>query len=353
MNDEPQNIRQWRMLRMMSARRYGIVVSETAREFRVSAKTIRRDLQKLKLAGFPIDETTGERGCKIWRLADHAVVPPLAFTFDEAIVFHLARPLLEPLCGTQLWEAAHSALRKIKATLSVQALAYLERFPRFFHCTTHGYSDYTEKAEIIDTLTIAAEDRKAVMMTYQSQHATEPVTRDVYPYGLTRHKGSIYLVAFAVEHEQIRHYKVNRIEAAESIPFVFQRPDDFNIEAHLADSFGIFGGDEDFTVVVRFHPTVARYVQESIWHASQLMTPQRDGGVLARFQLSSTIEIKSWVLSFGAHAVVIEPESFRTEIAAELERWIKVYATQETSPHSGPPSNGKIEPSRRNRPNPL
>ena len=36
-------------------------------------------------------------------------------------------------------------------------------------------------------------------------------------------------MAFAVEHEEIRRYKVNRIEAADITPFVFQRPDDFDI----------------------------------------------------------------------------------------------------------------------------
>ena len=110
MNDEPTVIRQWRMLRMLGVRRHGIVVSDMAREFGVAARTIRRDLEKLQTLGFPICETTGKRGSKVWRLADHAVVPPLAFTFDEAIVLHLARPFLESLCGTQLWESAHTRL---------------------------------------------------------------------------------------------------------------------------------------------------------------------------------------------------------------------------------------------------
>ena len=48
MNDEPTVIRQWRMLRMLGVRRHGIVVSDMAREFGVAARTIRRDLEKLK-----------------------------------------------------------------------------------------------------------------------------------------------------------------------------------------------------------------------------------------------------------------------------------------------------------------
>ena len=81
---------------------------------------------------------------------------------------------------------------------------------------------------------------------------------------------------------------------------MFQRPDGFDISTYLADSFGIFSGSEDVTVVVKFLPAAARFVLESDWHPSPVLTRQRDGSLLAKFQLSSTVEIKSWVLSFGA-----------------------------------------------------
>jgi predicted DNA-binding transcriptional regulator YafY len=37
---------------------------------------------------------------------------------------------------------------------------------------------------------------------------------------------------------------------------------------------------------------------------------------------------KSWVLGFGANAVVIEPEDLRQAIARELEQLVKVYQKQ-------------------------
>ena len=129
--------------------------------------------------------------------------------------------------------------------------------------------------------------------TSQSQHATEPATRDVYPYGLARHKGSLYLAALAVEHGSIRLYKVDRIDAAEITEFSFQRPADFNMSAYLAGAFGIYTGSAEVTVVVKFLPPAARFVQESRWHASQVLTQERDGSLLARFTLSTTVEIKS------------------------------------------------------------
>ena len=71
---------------------------------------------------------------------------------------------------------------------------------------------------------------------------------------------------------------------------------------------------------------MSRYVQESQWHASQKLTKQRDGSLLAEFHLDDTVEIKSWIMSFGRNAVVLEPEQLRkgnhgrTAIAAGILR---------------------------------
>jgi len=270
-------------------------------------------------------ETDGERGRKTWRLGGGASVPPLQFTFDEAVVLYLARPFLEPLAGTQLWQAAHSALRKIRATLDERAIAYLDQFPQLFHCTTFGFGDYSSKAGIIDDLTFAVEERKAVHIGYQSLQATEPATRDVYPYTLVRHIGWLYLIAFDPGHGEIRHYKVDRIETIEVSSFTFQRPRDFDVSKHLAGSFGIYEGDRDVTVVVQIMPPAARSVLESKPLPGRVVTDQRDGSVLVRYRLTSTVEIKPWVLGFGASAIVLEPEDFRAEICEELEKSRRVY----------------------------
>ena len=106
----------------------------------------------------------------------------------------------------------------------------------------------------------------------------------------------------------------------------FSRPADFDLHKHLAKSFGVFHGDSDVHVKVRFSPTVARYVQESKWHASQELTKQKDGSVVAEFDLDHTEEIKRWILSFGRHATVLEPEQLRTEIIEEVNTLRDVYS---------------------------
>jgi proteasome accessory factor B len=137
----------------------------------------------------------------------------------------------------------------------------------------------------------------------------------------------LYLVAFSRDHDEVRHFKVDRMTEAEATTFPFPWPEDFDLTQHLAGSFGIFDGRGDVTVRVRFLPRVARYVQESQWHSSQQLAPQPDGTLLAEFRLSNTAELKSWLLSFGRHALVLEPESLGQEMTEEAAAMLTLYRT--------------------------
>jgi len=330
--DEAPMIRQWRLLRMLSARRYGLTIREMAQETGVGEKTIRRDLNLFRRVGFLLVETVGERGRKTWRPAGDWSAPALSLAWDEAAALYLGHRFLEPMAGTPFWWAAQSGWRKIRASLGETALEYLDQFDRWFYCTTFGQASYAEKAEILESLTIAIEDHKAAHITYQSQRATEPATRDVYPLALVRHQNALYLIAGLPEPEELRTYKVDRMEAVAVSEFVHQRYRDFDVRRFLAGSFGIYDGDGDVSVAVKFLPAAARYAQESKRHPSYTETKHRDGSVTVRWRLSSTVEIKGWILSFGAAAIVLEPESLRAEIAAELEQLLQAYdgAIQET-----------------------
>jgi predicted DNA-binding transcriptional regulator YafY len=336
MSDETSLHRQWILLKLLSSRRNGVSVREMAGEMGVNDKTIRRDLDAFRALGFPLEQTLGEFGRKIWRIEPSGNQPILSFRFDEAVALFLGRRLLDPLAGTLFWEAAQSAFRKIRASLGESTLKSLDKFKGAFHHKVFGSHDYSKKSELIDLLQVAIEDSKAVHILYQSERATEPAYRDVYPYGLIyhQHRSSLYLVALDPQEDKVKNYKVDRIEAVEISPFPFQRPPAFEAAAHLAATFGVYVCDgEAVTIKVRFVPGVVRYVQESQWHASQKFTNQPDGSLVAEFQLSSTEEFTSWLLSFGSKAVVLEPEWLRAEIGTELRTLLAAYESVDSSPN--------------------
>ncbi len=330
MADQAALLRQWLLLKTLSARRIGVTLKELAAEMQVCEKTIRRDLETFMAAGFPVAETSVRFGRKKWHLDADKFTPGMTFAFDEALALYLGRHLLEPLAGTPFWEAAQRGFKKIRASLGETALRYVEKFGDSFRQTSLGRHDYSGKAEVIDQLMLGIEDCRAVFITYQSMRATEPVTYDVYPYGLAYHRGSLYLVGRNPQREQICHWKVDRIEKANVDQFRFQRPAGFDLRQHLAGSFGIYhtDGEAEVRIRVRFSPAVARYVQESQWHASQKLTKDRDGSLVAEFRLDDTSEIKRWIMSFGASAVVLEPETLRVEIVAELEPLLAAYGCE-------------------------
>jgi proteasome accessory factor B len=257
--------------------------------------------------------------------------PSIGFAYDEALALYLGRRLLDPLAGTFLGQAADGAMAKVRASLGDCALAYLDKMAERFHLTAAGTGDYTGRAEIVDALERGVADERATIIAYQSLRATEPVEHEVFPYGLVKHRGSLYLVAASRDHgEAVRHFKVDRIAHAEVTEFPFRRRADFDLAAHFGGSFGVFHGDGDVHVVVRFLPAVARYVQEAKWHASQKLAKQRDGSLVAEFRLSTTDEIKHWVMSFGRQAVVVEPDALRREVAEEARAMAEAHEADGT-----------------------
>jgi len=55
---------------------------------------------------------------------------------------------------------------------------------------------------------------------------------------MVEHRGSLCLVGHSQQHDEVRHWKVDRIEAVEVTRFPFQRPADFDLEKHLTGSLG-------------------------------------------------------------------------------------------------------------------
>lgn len=318
-------VRHLKLLRMLAGYRNGVSVKELSQETGVSEKTIRRDLELFAASGIMVTERKEEYGRKIWCLDPQHATPQIGFTFDEALALSLLRNFLGPLVGSPIGAAAQSAIGKVRACLGREVVKYIDKMLPKVYATQTGNEDYSRKSEIVDQLLIGMEDRKVVFITYQSQRATEPVTYDIHPYSLAVHRGALYLVGFAPQHNEIRHWKVSRIEQAEVDPMPFTMPAEFRIEQHLSGCFGIYHGKEDVQIKIRFTAAAARQVAEGNWHRSQILHPQHDGSLIAEFKLNSTVEIKQWVLSFGGQAEVLEPIELRQEIGEELAHLVRAY----------------------------
>ena len=254
----------------------------------------------------------------------------LGFCLTDLLSIHMARQFLEPLAGTPFWEGYRRVQQKVRGAVGDNGLRYIEKLSRTVAATSQGISDYHQRGELIDRLMVAIEDRRVSLIVYQSDQATEPVEQEVYPQGFVFHRGSLYLIAWSSRRAEIRTYKMDRIDDVHSTNLKATIPQDFNLADWLEHSFGVFqsGSGRLQTIRIRFTRDVARYVQESRWHKSQKLTPQKDGSLIAEFQLTDTTEIKRWIMSFGPGATVLEPAALVEEIFEDLETMRGLYAME-------------------------
>jgi proteasome accessory factor B len=77
---------------------------------------------------------------------------------------------------------------------------------------------------------------------------------------------------------------------------------------------------------VRLSGWAAREATERRLHASQKMH-KIPGGIELELEVSGFEEVTQWVLSYGAHAVVLEPPDLAKRVRSELEGAARRYAT--------------------------
>ena len=59
---------------------------------------------------------------------------------------------------------------------------------------------------------------------------------------------------------------------------------------------------------------------ETTWHPTERVTRQADGSVIWRARVPGTIEIRRWILQWGAQVEVLAPPELRDEVAATYRR---------------------------------
>jgi predicted DNA-binding transcriptional regulator YafY len=174
-------------------------------------------------------------------------------------------------------------------------------------------------------------ERRVVQLVYRSGRATEPISRDVHPRGWIFHpkNSAVYLMAYAPDHGEDRLYKLDRVESAFVTDLRFPKREEFSPAEFLAGALGVYRGHADgkpTTVRVRFHPSAARFVNEKRWHVSQTLRPQPDGSLIAEYRLTSLVEIKSWLLSWGRRVEVLAPPALITDLRTEAAALHEMYS---------------------------
>jgi proteasome accessory factor B len=291
----------------------------------MSKRTVYRDLIALEgELGIPV----WSDGHGTWGVEGRGFLPPLKLTLDEAMAVVVAARLMTRYADTYDPDLA-GAFQKLEEGLPAPLRDHVERT---LAALAARPTDETY-ARHVHLLTRAWAERRTVRFRYaparyEGARADRPAREAVVrPYLLepSVETHALYLVGFDETRDAIRTFKVDRIADLSLTGATFDDPPTDELAGTLGRAWDIIADQPPVEVVLRFSPTVSARVAETIWHGSQRSDAAPDGSLLWRATVSGTIEIKLWVLSWGADVEVLEPAELRADVAATLRRALEPY----------------------------
>ena len=317
-------IRQWTILKELEASRRA-TIDQLARETGVTTRTIRRDLEALQEAGFPLFDELHD-GKKYWTLEQKAFrrLDDTAFTLAELTALYFSRTLVECLSGTPFERDVRSAFDKLAGALTPAMRHFLDRMPLVMQAKADpGAQSVAPRTKEIAQLVEATLHQRRLSMRYHSFSSNREKSYVLEPYRLVFAQNGLYVIGLVPEYGELRTFAVDRIAQVSLTEERFEPlelPDDA-----FAHSLGINQGTPE-RIELTFAPRIARYVRERVWHPSQQATDLPDGSLALTLDVCNDWALKSWVLGFGGLVTVVSPATLASEIVAELEAGLKNYA---------------------------
>jgi predicted DNA-binding transcriptional regulator YafY len=183
-----------------------------------------------------------------------------------------------------------------------------------------------ERHEVERVVVDAFVRRRQVEVAYRDAEGRE-THRVLSPYFLEPRAESRTLYIFAHDDlsGEVRPFRIDRVRSARLLAATFTVPDDFDIDAVVSGSWGIWQAPGQDDVVLRFDRAIAERAREALWHRSAEIIERDDGGIEARLRVASEVEMRSWVLGWGGSVEVIAPPSLRAHVAATLRQGAQRY----------------------------
>ncbi len=294
----------------------------------VSERTIRNDLNFLRdryNAPLAYSRAQGHYYTDPeWRL------PTISLTKGELFALTLGARMLEAWAGSAYAVELRSAIARLAERLPEQTWLDLQSIAEdriIFRAGAAVNLDPTIWQQLED----ACQQSKQVWMRYYTASRNDYSERVIDPYLLHIYRGTNpYVIGWCHRRNEVRWFRVDRIQALKRLETTFERKPDFNAKDHLEMIFQHEVGGVPVPVQIWFDAKTAPYIRERRWHPTQELTEHLDGAVTLGMTVRGLNDIKRWVLGYGKGARVLEPPELVAMVRDEIEGMNRHYTTGES-----------------------
>ncbi|MFD6799739.1 helix-turn-helix transcriptional regulator [Streptomyces cyaneofuscatus] len=180
---------------------------ELAERLDVSPRTVRRDIDRLRELGYPVEASRGSLGG--YRLVAGAAMPPLVLDDEEAVAIAVGLRAGAGHAIEGVDEASVRALAKLEQVLPSRLRHRVSALQNATVPLVRG-DGATIDPQTLTTLASAATGQEALRFSYRSGDGTE-TKRQVEPYRLVSTGRRWYLVAYDLLRADWRTFRVDRV----------------------------------------------------------------------------------------------------------------------------------------------
>ncbi|HKY99473.1 MAG TPA: WYL domain-containing protein [Gemmatimonadaceae bacterium] len=239
--------------------------------------------------------------------SDH-FLRPMGLTVQELCALELGLAILQaerPPDETAAIERTRDRLRKVIANMPIDIDQNVMR---------HAEIAPTEGLPFLNDLRKALRDRRKARIQYRRSGSNEMSSRVVRLYAIVPASGMWYAVAWCELSEDLRVFRMDRVEQAEILADMYEIPSDFSLTETLQSGRGLKTEIPSTGMKVRYSSRIARWIAER-----EGVSPGEDGSVTLEHPLADADWGLRHVLQYGPDAEVIEPPTLRSEIVRRLE----------------------------------
>ncbi|MEO6083458.1 MAG: YafY family protein [Umezawaea sp.] len=219
-----------RLLSLLQVRR-DWTGSDLAGRLGVDVRTVRRDVDKLRSLGYPVNATPGAAGG--YQLGAGAELPPLLLDDDEAVAVAVGLRTAANGTVSGIEETSVRALTKLEQVLPSRLRRRVSALTA--HTTTLAPFGPTVDAGTLTTIAGASRDHQAIRFRYQARDA-EAAPRHVEPHGMVHTGRRWYLVGWDLDRGDWRTFRLDRIDGEPSLAarFTPREPPHENLAVYIS-----------------------------------------------------------------------------------------------------------------------
>ena len=180
---------------------------ELAERLDVSERTVRKDVERLRALGYPVDANRGSIGG--YRLGAGASLPPLLLDDDEAVAVTIGLRRAAGITGVE--EISLRALAKLEQVLPSRLRRRVNTIATYTQQVPYDSVGPAVDPSLLTELAGLCRDHERLRFDYRS-HQGEASLRTVEPHRLVNWGRRWYLVAYDVDRQDWRTFRVDRIE---------------------------------------------------------------------------------------------------------------------------------------------